>query len=142
MTDFCSSNVLWFIRERVGKDGLAQVTNKGIAFEFGVTEECANEQLSHLCAADFVRQISSDKYAITPSGKDECAFLLQFVRRGKLRKINPRTAIKMSVKLRRWFPGKTPDEISYAMARLKANICNEKFKCTDEEFELAKRLMA
>ena len=142
MVDFCSSNVLWFIGEHIGEDGLSHVTSRDVALEFGVTDECAYEQLSLLCEAGFVQQISSDKYAITQCGKDECELLFQFVRRGKLRKINPRTAVKISVKLRKWFPGKTPDEIAYEMARLKADICNEKFKCTTEEFELAKRLMA
>lgn len=119
LVDFCSSNVLWFVNGCVGPDGLAHITSRDVAIEFGVAEERANEELSRLCEANFVRLVPSGAYEILQGGKDECAFLAQFVDRGRMRKVNPHTAIKIARKLRAWFPGKSPDEIFMNSRKLK-----------------------
>ena len=142
MVDFCSSNVLWFVNGCVGSNGFAHITSRVVAIEFGVAEECANEELSRLCEADFMRRISPSVYEVTQNGKDECTFLSKFVKRGNVRKINPRTAITIAVKLRAWFPSKSPDEISYELAQITADIFGKKFKCDEGEFELAKKMMS
>ena len=141
MVDFCSSNVLWFVNGCVGPDGLAHITSRDVAIEFGVAEERANEELSRLREANFVRLVPSGAYEILQGGKDECAFLAQFVDRGRMRKVNPHTAIKIARKLRAWFPGKSPDEIFYELAQIKATAFGQKFKCDEREFELAKKMM-
>lgn len=142
MVDFCSSNVLWFVNGRVGSNGLAHITSRDVATEFVVDKECACEQLSRLCEAGFIRLVSSGAYEVTQNGKDECAFLSKFVKRGNVRKINPRTAIKIAAKLRAWFPSKSPDEMSYELAQITAAAFGKKFKCDEGEFELARKMMS
>lgn len=141
MVSFCSSNVLWYLHEISDSSGVACVTAKEIAAEFVVAEDCACVQLQLLCEGGFIRLVSPGRYELTECGNDECVFLQRFVSQAKTKKTNPRTAAKNAVKLKDWFPNLPPDEICREMAELTAAARGKKLKCSEEEFELAKKMM-
>ena len=138
--EFCSSNVLWFMATKL-KDGEMHVTPIMIAKEFGVNTCKASAQIGLLIDGGMLAIISSDVYQLTETGVEEINWLGHFVKVTSKYKVNPRSAVKMSVKIREWFPGESIKGISAIEVKICKVLSKIKKRWRDDEIDLALRLL-
>ena len=136
----CASNLLWFMSQRMDKMGIVNVSDDDIMREFNI-DRCMTKELigeiSNPIALKFIEILGANQYRLTESGVNEVALLQCFVRVAAKRNVNPRDAVRISVKLREWLKGRDPQTISADDAR---SLTRPNKKWTDEEIEAAWRM--
>lgn len=135
----CASNLLWFLSQFKDEEQVVNVSIDDIMREFNIDHKVANGLISDIAnpmGMQFIEILGNDQYRLTESGLDEINFLNQFVRISSKRKVNPRNAVRISVKLREWLKGVDPQTVSKDDAKFIARL-NGKKSWTDEEIEAA-----
>lgn len=136
----CASNLLWFMSQRMDDKGVVSMTIDDIKHEFGIDNRVAQELIGDIAnpmGMKFVDVIGNNQYRLTESGSEEVAFLQCFIRVAAKRKVNPRNAIRISVKLREWLKGRDPQTVSVEEAQILARLNKPNKKWTDDEIEAA-----
>ena len=138
----CASNLLWFMSQRMNEERVINVSVDDIMHEFNIDYDVAEGLISDIAdpmGMEFIEILGNDQYRLTESGLDEINFLNQFVRISSKRKVNPRNAVRISVKLREWLKGVDPQTVSKDDAKFIARL-NGKKSWTDEEIEAAYKM--
>jgi len=135
-------DLLWFMSLRMDEKGVVNVSIGDIMQEFHIDSFEAKELLEDITwpmGIGFAEKIGDNQYRVTDSGMVEIEWLKRFVSVMAKRKVNPRNAIKISVKLREWFKGVDPQSVSVEDAKFITRL-NSKKQWTDEEIEVALRI--
>ena len=138
----CASNLLWFMSQRMNEERVINVSIDDIMREFNIDYDVANRLISDIAnpmGMEFIETLGNDQYRLAESGIEEINFLSRFVRVSSKRKVNPRNAVRISVKLREWLRGMNPQNVSKGDANFITRL-NGKKSWTDEEIEAAWRI--
>lgn len=137
----CASNLLWYMKTRIGTNGIAHISCDDVMKEFLIDSYQALELFEEVISGmGFAVRIANDQYQITDAGEDEITFLQQFVRVTSNRLVNPRNAVRISVKLREWLKGVDPQTVSMDDANFITRLNAKNKHWTDEEIEAAWRM--
>ena len=138
----CESQLLWFMSERMNDKRVVSMSIDDIMREFEIDSFVAQtliDNVTNPMVVNFVEKIGDNQYQVTDLGMTELDWLKRFVPVLSKRKVNPRNAIRISVKLREWFKGVDPQSVSVEDAKFITRL-NSKKQWTDEEIEVALRI--